>query len=75
MVLRVFYFGKQEGWLANAEEWWNRQWLQGPRLFWEQQEPEMIEQYRVEAFNNLNRMKKGDGIHIRQSVLFSFGEK
>lgn len=61
--------------LANAEEWWNRLWSQGSRLFIEKLEPDMVEQYKAEAFKHLNKMKKGDGIHIRQAVLFSFGEK
>lgn len=61
--------------LKDAEEWWERLWSMGSRLRFEKLSEEILEQYKADAFEKLNEMKREDGIHFKISVLFAFGTK
>lgn len=62
----------------NKEEWWQEMWSNAARRILEQikeSDVSKLEEFKVDAFAGLENYSRGDGIHIKRSVIYAFGEK
>jgi hypothetical protein len=60
---------------ADEEDWWAVQWSHGARFPLEMMSPEMRDKYKAEAFENLQAMKRSDGIPHLLSAFYTVGQK
>ena len=60
---------------ANEDEWWSAQWMHGSRLPLEKFSPNVLEQFKADAFEGIQALKKSDGFHEAWHVVFALARK
>ncbi|MDP4091731.1 MAG: class I SAM-dependent methyltransferase [Bacillota bacterium] len=59
----------------DENEWWKKQWTQATRINLEKLSAEKLEQFKQDAFSQLQRRREPDGIHFKVPVLFALVRK
>ena len=60
---------------ADEQEWWSAKWTHGARYPLERMQPEVLAQFKAEAFARLAPLKQPDGFHEHWRVLAVVGMK
>ncbi len=60
---------------ADAQQWWDAKWTHGTRYSLEHMAPEVLAQFKMEAFAQLQEAQQPDGIHEKWDYQFILGTR